>query len=94
MSSITRREYLAEVRRLYREAQKQGGKHGNRKRKTELVSNVMEITGMNRKSVIRWLSKGYAYKQRIRRKRPETRGRRTRVYCRLPRCSPRLLASG
>ena len=71
MSSITRKEYLTEVRLLYRQAQK----HKNKKRKTELISNVVDITGMHRKSVIRWLGRDYTYKQILRNKKPETRGR-------------------
>ena len=48
MSSISRKEYLTEVRRLYKKAK-------TKKEKGELISNVVDITGMHRKAVIRLL---------------------------------------
>jgi hypothetical protein len=66
MSSISRKEYLREVRRLY-------AKTRTKKAKGELISNVVDITGMNRKSVIRLL-----HKKKSNLKHPtETRGTKT-----------------
>jgi hypothetical protein len=67
MSSISRKEYLREVRRLYRKAK-------TKKAKGELVSNVVDITGMHRKAVLRLLHR----KPTGLRKQPETRGRQKR----------------
>jgi hypothetical protein len=49
MSSISRKEYLREVRRLYKQTK-------TKKAKGELISDVMDITGMHRKSAIRLLN--------------------------------------
>lgn len=49
MSSISRKEYLREVRRLYKKAK-------TKKAKSELISDVVDITGMHRKSAIRLLN--------------------------------------
>lgn len=46
MGSISRKEYLREVRRLYKQAK-------TKKDKSELISNVVDITGMHRKAAIR-----------------------------------------
>lgn len=63
MSSISRKEYLSEVNRLYRKAR-------TKKEKSELITDVVEITGMHRKAIIRLLHK----KPTGLRKAPETRG--------------------
>jgi len=47
MSSISRKEYLREVRRLYKKAK-------TKKEKGELISNVVDITGMHRKQLLRY----------------------------------------
>ncbi len=48
MSSISRKEYLREVRRLYKKTK-------TKKDRSELISNVVDITGMHRKAVLRVL---------------------------------------
>lgn len=48
MSSISRKEYLREVRRLYKKAK-------TKKDKSELISDVVDITGIHRKAAIRAL---------------------------------------
>lgn len=67
MSSISRKEYLREVRRLYKKAK-------TKQAKGELLSNVVDITGMHRKAVLRLLHK----KPTGLRKVPDTRGARVR----------------
>lgn len=57
MSSISRKEYLREVRRLYKQAK-------TKRDKSELISNVVDITGMHRKAAIRVLrNKPVRYKK-------------------------------
>lgn len=57
MSSISRKEYITEVRRLYKKAK-------TKKEKSRLISNVVDITDMNRKAVIRVLrNKPIRYKK-------------------------------
>lgn len=63
MSSISRAEYLREVRRLYKKAK-------TKKEKGELISNAVDITSMHRKAIIRLMHK----KQINLRKIPERRG--------------------
>jgi len=63
MSSISRKEYLREVKRLYRRAK-------TKKQKSELITNVVEITGLRRKAVIRLLHKQSSGLCKM----PETRG--------------------
>lgn len=65
MSSISQREYLREVKRLYRKAK-------TKTAKSELLTNAVEITGLNRKYVIRLVH------NRKQPKLPETRGAKVR----------------
>jgi len=64
MSSISRKEYLKEVKRLYKKAK-------TKKDKSELITNAVEITGLHRKSLIRLM-----HKKSPGVKLPETRGRK------------------
>lgn len=63
MGSISRKEYLREVKRLYWKAK-------TKREKSELITNVVEITDLHRKAVIRLLHK----KPTGLRKVPDTRG--------------------
>jgi hypothetical protein len=64
MSSISRKEYLREVKRLYKKAK-------TKTAKSDLITNAVEITGLHRKSLIRLM-----HKKSPGAKLPETRGRK------------------
>lgn len=69
MSSISRKDYLKEVKRLYKKAKTKTAKGA-------LITNAVEITGMHRKSLIRLIHKKKQKKPNA--KLPETRGRKAR----------------
>lgn len=64
MSSISRKEYLKEVKRLYKKTK-------TKKDKSELITSAVEITGLHRKSLIRLM-----HQKKPGARLPEARGRK------------------